>query len=518
MIRVQPYVYDACGVCHGNNASCAGCDGVPNSHIVYDACGVCGGTAITTVQCELPWPIWVWIVLGLLAFLVLVGVIWLCRCFGAFGVSKTRRKRSDSDDESDVYPVQFNPGDFNLEPDDNTALRPLLQPELVRTVRGSDKPRKHRIFLNDIAEDRDDRADEHVAEIPYAIARSAPRRHYDIASGTTQPGSFVLLPASYEPASVNRTFDLVSEQQNRHLQHEKSIILPTRNYDLAPEYESAHPIELDLPIMTPRDRQFDLENSMPVHRSERVVVLPQGTPLREFDVVSKSTYPERDSAQQRPVVSSFKANFDLTPSEAVPISSDTPVVIRPTFDLAPLATSTAVKLQIPQPELPARLRAFDLESAMLEPIEPVSTEQHVNSARTFRFDLPSSEIHVAPALSAAPKSVKAFDLSTSLDDDVGGVVSEHSQPQRVFDISAGSAPKRRTSLVPPATPASTTPLRAFDIDRASTTASSAGVDAHRSFDLGSKPETDAFSLLSTSKPSLQKAGRRRSFNLDTDSE
>lgn len=34
---------DACGVCGGDNSSCAGCDGVPNSGKVYDACGVCGG-------------------------------------------------------------------------------------------------------------------------------------------------------------------------------------------------------------------------------------------------------------------------------------------------------------------------------------------------------------------------------------------------------------------------------------------------------------------------------------------
>jgi hypothetical protein len=35
--------YDACGVCGGNNATCAGCDGVPNSGKVYDQCGICGG-------------------------------------------------------------------------------------------------------------------------------------------------------------------------------------------------------------------------------------------------------------------------------------------------------------------------------------------------------------------------------------------------------------------------------------------------------------------------------------------
>ena len=34
---------DACGVCGGNNATCTGCNGVPNSGKVVDSCGVCGG-------------------------------------------------------------------------------------------------------------------------------------------------------------------------------------------------------------------------------------------------------------------------------------------------------------------------------------------------------------------------------------------------------------------------------------------------------------------------------------------
>ena len=35
---------DACGVCGGNNATCTGCDGVPNSGKVVDSCGTCGGS------------------------------------------------------------------------------------------------------------------------------------------------------------------------------------------------------------------------------------------------------------------------------------------------------------------------------------------------------------------------------------------------------------------------------------------------------------------------------------------
>ena len=40
-------VYDDCGVCDGDNSTCAGCDGVPNSGLVEDACGVCDGDGST---------------------------------------------------------------------------------------------------------------------------------------------------------------------------------------------------------------------------------------------------------------------------------------------------------------------------------------------------------------------------------------------------------------------------------------------------------------------------------------
>lgn len=34
---------DVCGVCLGDNTTCLGCDGVPNSGLKYDVCGTCGG-------------------------------------------------------------------------------------------------------------------------------------------------------------------------------------------------------------------------------------------------------------------------------------------------------------------------------------------------------------------------------------------------------------------------------------------------------------------------------------------
>ena len=35
--------YDECGVCGGDNSSCADCAGVPNGDAVEDECGVCNG-------------------------------------------------------------------------------------------------------------------------------------------------------------------------------------------------------------------------------------------------------------------------------------------------------------------------------------------------------------------------------------------------------------------------------------------------------------------------------------------
>ncbi len=45
-------VIDECGVCQGDNSSCAGCDGVPNSGLVYDVCEVCGGNGQSCLGCD----------------------------------------------------------------------------------------------------------------------------------------------------------------------------------------------------------------------------------------------------------------------------------------------------------------------------------------------------------------------------------------------------------------------------------------------------------------------------------
>lgn len=45
-------VIDECGVCGGDNTSCAGCDGIPNSGTVPDQCGVCGGNNSTCTDCS----------------------------------------------------------------------------------------------------------------------------------------------------------------------------------------------------------------------------------------------------------------------------------------------------------------------------------------------------------------------------------------------------------------------------------------------------------------------------------
>ena len=44
-------VYDDCGVCDGDNSSCAGCDGVANSGLVNDDCGVCNGDNSSCTGC-----------------------------------------------------------------------------------------------------------------------------------------------------------------------------------------------------------------------------------------------------------------------------------------------------------------------------------------------------------------------------------------------------------------------------------------------------------------------------------
>lgn len=42
---------DECGICNGNNSTCADCAGVPNGTSVVDQCGVCGGNNSTCVDC-----------------------------------------------------------------------------------------------------------------------------------------------------------------------------------------------------------------------------------------------------------------------------------------------------------------------------------------------------------------------------------------------------------------------------------------------------------------------------------
>ena len=45
-------VLDECGICHGDDSSCAGCDGLPNSGTVPDLCGTCGGSGIPADKCD----------------------------------------------------------------------------------------------------------------------------------------------------------------------------------------------------------------------------------------------------------------------------------------------------------------------------------------------------------------------------------------------------------------------------------------------------------------------------------
>lgn len=45
-------VFDACGVCGGDDMSCADCEGVPNGTKVIDRCGVCGGDGNGCLICD----------------------------------------------------------------------------------------------------------------------------------------------------------------------------------------------------------------------------------------------------------------------------------------------------------------------------------------------------------------------------------------------------------------------------------------------------------------------------------
>ncbi|XP_078356225.1 uncharacterized protein LOC144641040, partial [Oculina patagonica] len=47
---IADYLKDECGVCNGDNSTCAGCDGIPNSGLVFDACDVYGGDGSTCTE------------------------------------------------------------------------------------------------------------------------------------------------------------------------------------------------------------------------------------------------------------------------------------------------------------------------------------------------------------------------------------------------------------------------------------------------------------------------------------
>ena len=42
---------DECGECGGDNSTCLGCDGIPNSGLVADECGVCDGLNECILDC-----------------------------------------------------------------------------------------------------------------------------------------------------------------------------------------------------------------------------------------------------------------------------------------------------------------------------------------------------------------------------------------------------------------------------------------------------------------------------------
>lgn len=46
-------VLDECGVCAGNNSTCLDCEGVPNGGAVVDDCGECGGDCVCDAECQL---------------------------------------------------------------------------------------------------------------------------------------------------------------------------------------------------------------------------------------------------------------------------------------------------------------------------------------------------------------------------------------------------------------------------------------------------------------------------------
>ena len=86
MIPFALFVIDACGLCGGDNSTCAGCDGIPNSGLKFDRCDVCGGDGTTCpftgVRCDIICImiiIFEWIALILIVIIAFLIFGWLRR-------------------------------------------------------------------------------------------------------------------------------------------------------------------------------------------------------------------------------------------------------------------------------------------------------------------------------------------------------------------------------------------------------------------------------------------------------
>jgi hypothetical protein len=63
---------DVCGVCLGDNTTCQGCDGIPNSGVINDQCGVCGGDSSSCSMLTFDLIALFWIVLLIVLFAILL--------------------------------------------------------------------------------------------------------------------------------------------------------------------------------------------------------------------------------------------------------------------------------------------------------------------------------------------------------------------------------------------------------------------------------------------------------------